>query len=325
MRYVKEGHWQFWSKNGWFEQVEVEAEVAESEQVENKQTAEVESNEQVAEAEEVENEEEVSTGRLVGRMFDASNPERAFAAMVKIVNGGFNIQKVLGFSFSKMNVGGKVKNVGQVAYEIANKVVTPEFRNAAVAAWKELLDRAEKLHRYAADTAEVLGVEVENEPEEVEAIEKDEQNEQSSENKEVKVNQERLSDECVANVGGCRVQANTPEDMVRIDRALRTLRSVLRDEETLNGFLEMAGRHGNVVSSESFLARAESVKEGRQRFFLRAKTEDLSSFLLAESGKEATIRKNGNYTWAARKDGAVLEVWVQGEKGVLWWKNTLRE
>lgn len=307
MRYVKEGHWQFWSKNGWFEQVEVEVE-------------------EVAEVAEVE--EEVSTGRLVARMFDASNPERAFAAMVKIVNGGLNIQRTLGFSFSKMNVGGKVKNIGQVAYEVMNKTVTPEFRNAAVAAWKALLDRTERLHRCAADTAEALGVEVENEPEEVEAIEKDEQNNENSEvemSKKNTVDQERLSDKCIANVGGCRVQADTPEDMVRIDRALRCLRAVLREEKTLDGFLEMAGRHGNVVTSESFLARAESVKEGRQRFFPGAKTEDLSSYLKTESGKGANIRRNGAYTWAARKDGAVLEVWVQGEKGVLWWRNTLRE
>lgn len=336
MRYVKEGHWQFWSKNGWFEQVEVEveeaAEVEEQEEVEE-QAAEVESNEQSSENNEPEEvkaevEEEVSTGRLVARMFDASNPERAFAAMVKIVNGGLNIQRTLGFSFSKMNVGGKVKNIGQVAYEVMNKTVTPEFRNAAVAAWKALLDRTERLHRCAADTAEALGVEVENEPEEVEAIEKDEQNNENSEvemSKKNTVDQERLSDKCIANVGGCRVQADTPEDMVRIDRALRCLRAVLREEKTLDGFLEMAGRHGNVVTSESFLARAESVKEGRQRFFPGAKTEDLSSYLKTESGKGANIRRNGAYTWAARKDGAVLEVWVQGEKGVLWWKNTLRE
>ena len=278
MRYVKEGHWQFWSKNGWFEQVEVEVEeiaenneVAETEEVENEQTAEVaevESNEaDEAEVEAESEEEEVSKGRLVARMFDPSNLERAFAAMVKIVNGGFNIQRVLGFGFSKMNVCGKVINTNQVAYEVMNKNVTPEFKAAAVAAWKSLLDRAERLHRCAADTAEALGVEVENEPEEVEEIEKNDQNEQSSENKEVKtVNQERLSYECVANVGGCRVQAYTPEDMVNIDRGLRYLRTVLNDEETLNGFLEMAGRHGNVISSESFLARAESVKEGRHSF-----------------------------------------------------------
>lgn len=185
--------WSFWSKNGWFAEAElpeVEEQVAEVAEVKNEQTAEVaeaECNEQVVkvvkvakvakvakvvennEAEEVkvEVEEDVSTGRLVARMFDASNPERAFAAMVKIVNGGFNIGRVLGFSFSKLNVGGKVINTNQLAFNMT-KPVTSEFKAAAVEAWKSLLDRTEKIERAAANTAEALGVEIEAEPEGVE-------------------------------------------------------------------------------------------------------------------------------------------------------------
>lgn len=180
MRYVKEGHWQFWSKNGWFQQVEVDVEeVAEVENVEvaEAEQVEVESSEAEevkAEVAEPEVEEEVSTGRLIARMFDASKPERAFSAMVKIVGGGLNMKKVGGLGLAKLNVAGKVISIDQIAYEAKNgsKRFTSEFRQAAVEAWSDkLANQADRIAEYVKNVAELLGVEVEADEAKVEADE----------------------------------------------------------------------------------------------------------------------------------------------------------
>jgi len=187
MRYVKEGHWQFWSKNGWFEQVEVEVEEA-AEVEEQAEVAEVESNEQTAEVAEVESEEEVSTGRLVGRMFDFSNPERAFAAMVELVSNGLYMKKVGGLGLAKLNVAGKAIAIGQLAYEAKNgsKRFTAEFRQAAVEAWSDkLANQADRIAEHTKNAAEILGVEIEAEPEKVAETENNEV-EAANENGEVK-------------------------------------------------------------------------------------------------------------------------------------------
>lgn len=191
MAIVKRGHWSFWSKNGWFvesELPEVEEQVAEVAEVEVEnnevaEVAEVEVESEQVESNEVEEvkaevEEEVSKGGLVGRMFDASNPERAFDAMVALVSNGLDMKKVGGFGLASLNVAGKSIAISQLAYEAKNgsRRFTSEFRQAAVEAWSNKLhSQAERIAEYVKNTVEILGVEVE--ADEANEAEADEANE----------------------------------------------------------------------------------------------------------------------------------------------------
>lgn len=113
-------------------------------------------------------------------MFDSSNPERAFAAMVELVSSGLNMKEVGGLGLAKLNVAGKVISIDQIAYEAKNgsKRFTSEFRQAAVKAWSDkLANQADRIAEYVKNAAEILGVEVE--ADEVEAEDKAEKGEKN--------------------------------------------------------------------------------------------------------------------------------------------------